>query len=148
MNGQTHQRGANLHEFADLLVRRGVVNAINLDGGGSSTFVKDQILINYPTDHWYVERERERERWLSMCELFVFLFAVLVLQRIGVRGPFRRSCVCTMFSALSRSAAAMGHVTWARVSVILRGLERGAVSSTAVLLSATTMPLVTMVPNK
>ena len=52
VNGQTHQRGANLHEFADLLIRHGVVNAINLDGGGSSTFVNDQVLINYPSDHW------------------------------------------------------------------------------------------------
>lgn len=52
VNGQTHHRGASLYEFADLLVRRGVVNAINLDGGGSSTFIKDQVLINYPSDHW------------------------------------------------------------------------------------------------
>ena len=52
VNGQTHHRGANLYEFADLLIRRGVVNAINLDGGGSSTFIKDQVLINYPSDHW------------------------------------------------------------------------------------------------
>lgn len=52
VNGQTHHRGANLHEFADLLLRRGVVNAINLDGGGSSTFINNQVLINYPSDHW------------------------------------------------------------------------------------------------
>ena len=52
VNGQTRHRGANLHEFADLLLRRGVVNAINLDGGGSSTFINNQVLINYPSDHW------------------------------------------------------------------------------------------------
>lgn len=54
VNGQTHKRGANLYEFAELLIRRGVINAINLDGGGSSTLLQDQVLINYPTDHWYV----------------------------------------------------------------------------------------------
>lgn len=43
---------ANLVEFADLLIRHGVVNAINLDGGGSSTLVEDNVLINYPSDHW------------------------------------------------------------------------------------------------
>lgn len=45
---------ANLYEFADLLVRKGVVNAINLDGGGSTTFVQDDLLMNYPSDHWLV----------------------------------------------------------------------------------------------
>ena len=43
---------ANLYEFADLLIKRGVVNAINLDGGGSNTLVQDGILLNYPSDHW------------------------------------------------------------------------------------------------
>ena len=45
---------ANLYEFADLLIRKGVVNAINLDGGGSTTFVQDDLLMNYPSDHWWV----------------------------------------------------------------------------------------------
>ena len=43
---------ANLVEFADLLIRHGVVNAVNLDGGGSSTLLEDNVLINYPSDHW------------------------------------------------------------------------------------------------
>ena len=45
---------ANLYEFAEVLINHGVVNAINLDGGGSNTLVKDGVLINYPTDHWYM----------------------------------------------------------------------------------------------
>jgi N-acetylglucosamine-1-phosphodiester alpha-N-acetylglucosaminidase len=53
VEGQTHRRGANLYEFADLLVSHGVVNAINLDGGGSTTFLHNQVLVNYPSDHWY-----------------------------------------------------------------------------------------------
>ena len=47
----SHYR-VNLYEFADLLIRRGVVNAINLDGGGSNTFVEEGLLLNYPSDHW------------------------------------------------------------------------------------------------
>ena len=56
-NGMTSLRlspfSANLYEFADLLIKKGVVNAINLDGGGSNTLVQDGILLNYPSDHWY-----------------------------------------------------------------------------------------------
>ena len=43
---------ANLYEFADLLIKHGVVNAINLDGGGSSQLVEDGLLVSYPSDHW------------------------------------------------------------------------------------------------
>ena len=42
----------NLVEFADLLIRHGVVNAVNLDGGGSNTLLQDSVLVNYPSDHW------------------------------------------------------------------------------------------------
>ena len=52
VNGQTHARGVNLYEFADILIAHGVVSAINLDGGGSSTFLHRDVLINYPSDHW------------------------------------------------------------------------------------------------
>ena len=52
MDGQTHVRGVNLYEFADLLINHGVKSAINLDGGGSSTFLHKEVLINYPSDHW------------------------------------------------------------------------------------------------
>uniref|UniRef100_A0A1X7TAB2 Phosphodiester glycosidase domain-containing protein n=1 Tax=Amphimedon queenslandica TaxID=400682 RepID=A0A1X7TAB2_AMPQE len=55
VEGQTHVRGANLYEFADVLIKRGVVNAINLDGGGSNTLVQDGILLNYPSDHCTIQ---------------------------------------------------------------------------------------------
>lgn len=42
----------SLWELADFLQRNGVVNAINLDGGGSSTFVANGSLASYPSDHW------------------------------------------------------------------------------------------------
>ncbi|XP_075873167.1 N-acetylglucosamine-1-phosphodiester alpha-N-acetylglucosaminidase isoform X2 [Nelusetta ayraudi] len=51
LDGQTRQRGMSLWELADFLQRNGVVNAINLDGGGSSTFVADGSLASYPSDH-------------------------------------------------------------------------------------------------
>lgn len=42
----------NLYDFADILISKGVVNAINLDGGGSATFLVDGVLTNHPSDHW------------------------------------------------------------------------------------------------
>uniref|UniRef100_UPI0037E82893 N-acetylglucosamine-1-phosphodiester alpha-N-acetylglucosaminidase-like n=1 Tax=Semicossyphus pulcher TaxID=241346 RepID=UPI0037E82893 len=51
IDGQTKIRGLNLWEFAESLKQYGVINAINLDGGGSSTFVADGSLASYPSDH-------------------------------------------------------------------------------------------------
>ena len=42
----------NLYDFADILISKGVVNAINLDGGGSATFLVDGVLTNHPSDLW------------------------------------------------------------------------------------------------
>uniref|UniRef100_A0A1X7SUB8 Phosphodiester glycosidase domain-containing protein n=1 Tax=Amphimedon queenslandica TaxID=400682 RepID=A0A1X7SUB8_AMPQE len=43
----------NLFKFADILIKRGVINAINLDGGGSNTLLVEGTLVNYPGDYWY-----------------------------------------------------------------------------------------------
>lgn len=51
IDGQTGVRGMNLWEMAESLKSYGVVNAINLDGGGSSTFVINGSLASYPSDH-------------------------------------------------------------------------------------------------
>lgn len=51
IDGQTGIRGMNLWEMAEFLKQNRVVNAINLDGGGSSTFVKHGTLASYPSDH-------------------------------------------------------------------------------------------------
>ncbi|XP_051255304.1 N-acetylglucosamine-1-phosphodiester alpha-N-acetylglucosaminidase isoform X1 [Dicentrarchus labrax] len=51
IDGQTGIRGMNLWEVADFLKKYGVINAINLDGGGSSTYVTDGSLASYPSDH-------------------------------------------------------------------------------------------------
>nr|XP_056722571.1 N-acetylglucosamine-1-phosphodiester alpha-N-acetylglucosaminidase [Euleptes europaea] len=51
VDGQTGGRGLSLWEMADFLKEHGVVNAINLDGGGSATLVLNGTLANYPSDH-------------------------------------------------------------------------------------------------
>jgi N-acetylglucosamine-1-phosphodiester alpha-N-acetylglucosaminidase len=50
LDGQSNVRGKTLYEVADLLISYGAVNAINLDGGGSSTYVTNGILSSYPSD--------------------------------------------------------------------------------------------------
>ncbi|XP_038128381.1 N-acetylglucosamine-1-phosphodiester alpha-N-acetylglucosaminidase isoform X2 [Cyprinodon tularosa] len=51
IDGQTDRRGMNLWQVADFLKENGVINAINLDGGGSSTYVINGSLASYPSDH-------------------------------------------------------------------------------------------------
>uniref|UniRef100_A0A8D2JIQ5 N-acetylglucosamine-1-phosphodiester alpha-N-acetylglucosaminidase n=1 Tax=Varanus komodoensis TaxID=61221 RepID=A0A8D2JIQ5_VARKO len=51
VDGQTDARGLSLWEMADFLQQHGVVNAINLDGGGSATLVLNGTLASYPSDH-------------------------------------------------------------------------------------------------
>ncbi|XP_068425801.1 N-acetylglucosamine-1-phosphodiester alpha-N-acetylglucosaminidase-like [Clinocottus analis] len=50
VDGQTLRRGMNLWEVAEFLKSHGVINAINLDGGGSSSFVVNGTLASYPPD--------------------------------------------------------------------------------------------------
>ena len=48
---QTHSRGCTLQEWAEILLNKfGAVNAINLDGGGSSELVVKDSLVNSPSD--------------------------------------------------------------------------------------------------
>jgi hypothetical protein len=42
--------GMTLHEAADLLIGLGATEGINLDGGGSTTFVRGGNVINHPSD--------------------------------------------------------------------------------------------------
>ena len=61
--------GKTLYEMAELLVARGALHAINLDGGGSSTAVEQGQVINHPTD---------RDRWLLRDERAVTTVACVV----------------------------------------------------------------------
>lgn len=47
---QTHSHGLTLTEFAELLVKFGVRDAINLDGGGSSALYVNGGVVNSPSD--------------------------------------------------------------------------------------------------
>lgn len=47
---QPHSQGASLPELAQLMLRYGAVEAINLDGGGSSTLVVRDLILNSPSD--------------------------------------------------------------------------------------------------
>ncbi|XP_047455851.1 N-acetylglucosamine-1-phosphodiester alpha-N-acetylglucosaminidase [Mugil cephalus] len=58
IDGQTGIRGMSLWEVAEFLKKYGVINAINLDGGGSSTYVVDGSLASYPSDHC-----KQDDRW-------------------------------------------------------------------------------------
>jgi exopolysaccharide biosynthesis protein len=46
---QSESRGATLEELARLMVEAGAVDALNLDGGGSSTLAVNGTLVNRPT---------------------------------------------------------------------------------------------------
>ncbi|NIM52529.1 MAG: hypothetical protein GTN62_14370 [Gemmatimonadales bacterium] len=46
---QPDSRGVSLEELATMMLEVGAVEALNLDGGGSSTLVVDGILMNRPT---------------------------------------------------------------------------------------------------
>jgi exopolysaccharide biosynthesis protein len=53
---QPASRGVNLQELAYLMAQVGAVDAMNLDGGGSSTLVVRGVRLNRPTGY-DVERE-------------------------------------------------------------------------------------------
>uniref|UniRef100_A0A4W5LDW7 N-acetylglucosamine-1-phosphodiester alpha-N-acetylglucosaminidase n=1 Tax=Hucho hucho TaxID=62062 RepID=A0A4W5LDW7_9TELE len=52
-----------LWEVADFLKGQGVINAINLDGGGSSTYVANGSLASYPLDHCVSDPMWRCPRW-------------------------------------------------------------------------------------
>ena len=55
-----YKLGRTLYDMAEMLVQHGAYNAINLDGGGSSTVYANGSVINRPTstDLWRVSIER------------------------------------------------------------------------------------------
>ncbi|MES3021236.1 MAG: phosphodiester glycosidase family protein [Pseudomonadota bacterium] len=46
----SHSRGVTLDELADMLVSLGALEAVNLDGGGSSAMVVNGVVVNRPSD--------------------------------------------------------------------------------------------------
>ncbi|GLD53260.1 N-acetylglucosamine-1-phosphodiester alpha-N-acetylglucosaminidase-like protein [Lates japonicus] len=50
VDGRSKERGMNLWEVAEFLKKNEVINAVNLDGGGSSSFVVNGTLASYTAD--------------------------------------------------------------------------------------------------
>ncbi|KAJ9453641.1 SPBc2 prophage-derived uncharacterized protein YomE [Diplonema papillatum] len=48
--GWVGRTGVDLDQMAELMLKAGAVNAINLDGGGSVSVYEDGVLVNSPTD--------------------------------------------------------------------------------------------------
>ncbi|XP_077991698.1 N-acetylglucosamine-1-phosphodiester alpha-N-acetylglucosaminidase-like [Glandiceps talaboti] len=51
VDGKSNFIGVSLWEFAYFLQRQGIINAINLDGGGSATTVVNKTVTGYPSDY-------------------------------------------------------------------------------------------------
>eukprot|EP01029_Cantina_marsupialis_P029560 TRINITY_DN781843_c0_g1_i1.p1 TRINITY_DN781843_c0_g1~~TRINITY_DN781843_c0_g1_i1.p1 ORF type:complete len:489 (+),score=112.14 TRINITY_DN781843_c0_g1_i1:108-1574(+) len=49
IDGRSYYRGVDLYTMAEIMINRGAVNAINLDGGGSTAWVTNGSLANYPS---------------------------------------------------------------------------------------------------
>lgn len=47
---QKHSAGMTLHELAEVMIKLGVYHGLNLDGGGSTTMVVKDIVVNIPSD--------------------------------------------------------------------------------------------------
>lgn len=62
IDGRNSQaQGFSLHELTKVLKWSGAVDALNLDGGGSTTFyVKGEGVVNYPSDNKTFDHEGER----------------------------------------------------------------------------------------
>ena len=58
--GCEYNFGATETQTADILLAHGAWHAVNLDGGGSSTVVRNGTVVNHPTntDVWRVKQER------------------------------------------------------------------------------------------
>lgn len=116
----------NLWQVANFLKDQNVMNAVNLDGGGSATYVLNGSLASYPSDHWCVNaRAKIHINRLQYAELThnISVLISATLQSGAARGPYPLCCVFTRGCASQRTAAGMGDV-W-RASVCVRTAGAG-----------------------
>ena len=65
----------SLQDLAELMMQYGAVDAINLDGGGSATFVVNNTLVNYPSDTWLVTLVIKNAIYLQF-SLYIIMFKI------------------------------------------------------------------------
>ena len=83
--------GMTMDEAADLMIGLGATDAINLDGGGSTAFVRDGVVINHPSDRAVrrdgktvdVSRPRPGDRVIGNIERPVAVALAIVGQRLA-----------------------------------------------------------------
>ncbi|XP_058290094.1 N-acetylglucosamine-1-phosphodiester alpha-N-acetylglucosaminidase isoform X3 [Hylobates moloch] len=140
-DGQTEQRGINLWETAEFLLKQDVVNAINLDGGGSATFVLNGTLASYPSDHCCsggsggrIAIPHLKNRQTSSCRLV----ARTTCGAVPAKCP--PWCVCTNPAASRLTATATGPVWTGTASALgTSGGVSAAMSWTVAPLTAASM---------
>ena len=83
--------GMTMDEAADLMIGLGAADAINLDGGGSTAFVQDGVVINHPSDRavrrdgntLVVSRPRSGDRVIRNVERPVAVALAIVGRRLA-----------------------------------------------------------------
>ena len=80
-------RGASLYDMARKLRDLGAVNAINLDGGGSSVAVANNSVVSFPSDGCTAERcycPADVQSCASFCSDFTCVFSASRLFRVAL----------------------------------------------------------------
>lgn len=109
----------NLWQVAKFLKDQKVINAINLDGGGSATYILNGSLANYPSDLWCVKATAKIHTYKQQCGEFVDLITIFLpsvqIRSGAARGRYPLCCVFMRGCASRRTAADMGTVWRASV---------------------------------
>ena len=80
MEGETWAEGIDLYEFADLLVELGIINAINLDGGGSATMTQNHSLVRYvPLIHYLKHLPCQVHAYLCISIVYTYIYRHIYL---------------------------------------------------------------------
>lgn len=80
----------SLKEFVEVMLQYGIVNAVNLDGGGSATYTVNGTLVNYPSDQWYVTftihiyfKGRGQSKLQNLCPIpIIYMVLYIVTMKI------------------------------------------------------------------
>lgn len=102
----------NLWQVAKFLKDQQVINAINLDGGGSATYILNGSLANYPSDAWCVKATAKIHVYKQQCGAFVNFITIFSpsanLRSGAVQGRYPLCCVFMRGCAIRRTAVVTG----------------------------------------